>query len=270
MQWENLTAPDFARAVEQTGVCILALGVLERHSDHLPLGTDMLTAHKTACLAAQREPSVVFPPWYFGQIYEARCFPGCVTLKPTLLLELLRSVLDEIGRNGFRKIILHNGHGGNTHLLGFLAQCSLWEQKPYTVYLQRDGLTPERRKQRQALLETDFHGHACECETSAMLANYPELVKMESVPAQPADPLHRAAGVPMSFSGIGWYADHPQHYAGDARTATAAKGEALRELEVATLAEFIAAVKADQVLPALEQEFFDREAALHSREAGSL
>jgi creatinine amidohydrolase len=262
MQWEYLTAPDFALAVEQTGVCILALGVLERHSDHLPLGTDMLTSHSTACRAAEREPAVVFPPWYFGQIYEARCFPGCVTLKPTLLLDLLRGVLDEIGRNGFRKIILYNGHGGNTNLLAFLAQCSLWEQKPYTVYLQRDWLTPERHEQKRALLDTSFHGHACECETSSMLANYPELVNMEAVPAEPAEPLNRAARVPLSFTGIGWYADHPEHYAGDARSATAAKGAALRELEVATLAEFITAVKADQVLPALEDEFFGREAAL--------
>jgi creatinine amidohydrolase len=270
MQWEHLTAPDFARAVEQTGVCILALGVLERHSDHLPLGTDMLTSHKTACLAAEQEPAVVFPPWYFGQIYEARCFPGCVTLKPTLLVELLQGVLDEIGRNGFRKVILYNGHGGNTHLLSFLAQCSLWEQKPYTVYLQRDWLTPERREQKRTLLETAFHGHACECETSTMLANYPELVKMDAVPAQPADPLHRAAGIPLSFAGISWYADHPEHYAGDARTATAAKGYALRDLEVATLVEFIAAVKADQVLPALENEFFGREAALRVPKEGDM
>jgi creatinine amidohydrolase len=135
MQWEQLTSTDFAVAVRETGVCILAAGVLEKHSEHLPLGTDFLNGHKLACLTGEKEPAVVFPPFYFGQIYEARCFPGALTIKPTLLVELFQSVMDEIGRNGFNKIVIYNAHGGNIHLLHFLAQCSLWEEKPYSVYL---------------------------------------------------------------------------------------------------------------------------------------
>ena len=165
MQWENLTSPDFATAVRETGVCILTFGVLERHSEHLPLGTDYLNGHKLACLAAAREPAVVFPPFYFGQIYEARCFPGTVTLKPTLLLELIFAVLDEIGRNGFKKIILLNAHGGNAHLLPFIAQASLAEQKPYTVYYYLNSISHEDEAAYNAIVETDLHGHACECES---------------------------------------------------------------------------------------------------------
>ena len=82
MQWEHLTATDFAAAARDTGVCILSIGVLEKHSEHLPLGTDFLNGHRVACMAAEKEPAVVFPPFYFGQIYEARCFPGTITLKP--------------------------------------------------------------------------------------------------------------------------------------------------------------------------------------------
>ena len=40
MNWENLTSKEFAQAVKETGVCIVAFGVIERHGDHLPLGTD--------------------------------------------------------------------------------------------------------------------------------------------------------------------------------------------------------------------------------------
>jgi creatinine amidohydrolase len=230
MQWEQLTALDFAWAVQETGVCIIATGVLERHSEHLPLGTDFLNGHKLACLAAEKEPAVVFPPFYFGQIYEARCFPGALTIKPTLLLELLQAMLDEIGRNGFKKIIISNAHGGNNSLLPFLAQCSLWEEKPYVVYLYQGDLGPEREAQWHALLETKNHGHACECETSISLANHPDLVKMERVPAEPGDPHKRLKSLhPNNFSGISWYSDYPDHYAGDARTATAEKGRALRQ-----------------------------------------
>jgi creatinine amidohydrolase len=265
MQWEALTSTDFAAAVQQTGVCVLPLGVLERHSEHLPLGTDFLNAHRIACLAAEKEPAVVFPPFYFGQIYEARCFPGALTLRPTLLLELLQAVLDEIGRNGFRKIILFNGHGGNAHLLPFLAQSSLWEEKPYHLYLFQDALNEEREKAWQAIVETPLHGHACECETSITLANFPELVKMERVPPQPGEPRGRMSHLKGNYSGIWWYADYPEHYAGDARSASAEKGRALRQLLVDSLAEFIAAVKADQAVEALEKEFFSRERTLREK-----
>ena len=263
MQWENLTAPDFATAVKETGLCVIALGVLERHSEHLPLGTDFLNGHKIACLAAEKEPAVVFPPFYFGQIYEARCFPGTLAIRPALLLELLTNVLDEIGRNGFKKIVLYNAHGGNGHLLPFIAQASLWQQKPYTLYLHRDRLAPEAEKIWQQTVETTLHGHACECETSISLANHPELVHMERVP-EPEEGATRGrlSNVRGGMSGIWWYADYPEHYAGDARTASAEKGMILRGLIVDSLAAYLKAVKEDAVTPALEQEFFEREVRL--------
>jgi len=257
MQWEQLTSPDFARAVHETGVCLIAFGVLERHGDHLPLGTDFLNGHRLACLAAEQEPAVIFPPFYFGQIYEARCFPGTITIKPTLLLELVTGVLDEIGRNGFKKIILVNAHGGNDHFLPFLTQTTLWEQKPYSLYGFNRYLDETDRATWEAILETREHGHACECETSISLANHPHLVKMDQI-SEPGTSLHRLDQLPANYPGIGWYANYPNHYAGDARRATVEKGRRLQAIQVAALARFIRAVKADQVVPALEQEFFGR------------
>lgn len=70
-----------------------------------------------------------------------------------------------------------------------------------------------------------------------------------------------------AFVGIGWYANYPEHYAGDARTASAEKERALVGWMVDTLAAYIAAVKADEVVPALEREFFEREARLRETEA---
>lgn len=261
MQWEHLTAPEFEKAVKSTGgVCVIAMGVLERHSDHMPLGTDALNGHKICCLAAERETAVVFPMFYFGQIFEARCFPGTLTLKPTLLVELIQGVFDEIGRNGFRKIVVHNAHGGNWALLQFLMQCSLWEQKPYSVYLQTDWYTPEQKERRKHILETKEGGHACEEETSVTLATFPELVRMDRVPDAPAASLKRLAHMPPHFSGIKWYSQYPEHYAGDAHSASKIKGEEFLGMMVETLAAFIGAVKRDEVASALEAEFFKRVA----------
>ena len=64
MRWENLTMPDFARAVTDCdGVGIIPIGVLEPHSTHMPLGTDMFESHWIACKAAEREPALVFPQY---------------------------------------------------------------------------------------------------------------------------------------------------------------------------------------------------------------
>jgi creatinine amidohydrolase len=266
MQWEKLTAEEFARAVRDTDVCVIAMGVLEKHSEHLPLGTDYLVSHFIACRAAEKAAAVVFPPFYFGQIYEARCFPGALAVKPTMLIELIQSVFDEIGRNGFTKIVVYNGHGGNTHLLRFLAQSSLWEEKPYSLYMPLRRFSPEGEAAWQAMRETDFGGHACEEETSTVLGTHPDLVKMDWVPDQSGAPLKGMQDLPPTFAGIWWYADYPEHYAGDARTATREKGEALVRMASDYLAEYIAAVKADQVVPTLEEEFFRRVAGVSGRE----
>lgn len=262
MQWEYLTSDEFSKAVGETGVCVIAMGVVERHGTHLPLGTDYLSGHAVACLAAEKEPAVVFPPFYFGQIYEARCFAGTVTLKPGLLIDVVQGVLDEIGRNGFKKVILFNAHGGNDYFLPFLTQCSLWEQKTYSIYLYSGDLSPERRQEWDALLETSEHGHACECESSVLMASYPELVDIDKVSAEPGSALHRLGHLPANFSAIWWYADYPEHYAGDARSASVEKGRRLRQIKVDALAEYIRAVKEDKVVPALEKEFFERERKL--------
>jgi creatinine amidohydrolase len=265
MQWEYLTSDEFALAVRATGVCIIAMGVVERHSTHLPLGTDFLSGHTVACMAAEKEKAVVFPPFYFGQIYEARCFPGTITIRPTLLIELIQGMLDEIGRNGFHKIILYNAHGGNEHLLPFMAQCSLWEQKSYSIYLYTGELTAERQQEWDSLLETQEHGHACECESSVLMASYPDLVDKDNISSRSGAAMHRLAHLPANYTGIWWYADYPEHYAGDAHTASVEKGIRLRQIKVDSLADYIRAVKADKVVPALETEFFEREKSLRKR-----
>ena len=258
MRWEELTATDFAAAVRETGVCVIAMGVIEKHSEHLPLGTDYLIGHAVACQSAEKEPSVVFPPFYFGQIYEARCFPGTVTIKPSLLLELIQGVLDEIGRNGFKKIVVYNAHGGNSHLLPFLAQCNLWEEKPYSLYIPMRKMTLEGEAEWDAICDAPFGGHGGEVETSLILGTHPHLAKMDRVPKEPSLPLGRMKDLPPTYNGIWWYGDYPDHYAGDARTATEEKGHTRVRLESEYLAQYIAAVKADQVIPALTREFFDR------------
>src|SRR5215470_15301627 len=135
-KWEELTAEDFRAAIQQSkSTCLLPFGILEKHGPHLPLGTDLLNVRYAALHAAEQEFAVVFPEYYFGQIFEAKHEPGTVAYSTHLQMELLQETVDEMARNGCKKIIIVNGHGGNENLLPFFAQTQLEKPRDYVVYV---------------------------------------------------------------------------------------------------------------------------------------
>ncbi len=257
MNWELLTAPEFAKAVRRCrGVCLLPIGVIEKHGDHLPLGQDVIFSHAIATLAARREAALVFPQYYFGQIYEARHQPGTIAVRSELLLSLLESLCDEISRNGLHKIILVNGHGGNSKMLPYFCQLMLEKEKDYLVYFA-DVFAGSPQTTR--LFQAKVDEHAGEKETSSMLFLRPELVRTGAIGSYGL-PKERLAGLKRAglYSGILWYSDHPGHYCADGTPATRAKGEALVEANVSHLAAQIRAVKRDTAAAALYHEFHGR------------
>jgi len=263
MKWEELTAKEFEKAVKKTRTCILPMGIIERHGSHSPLGTDMINVIGVCNRAAEIEPFVVFPPFYFGQIYEAKCQWGTITLPPKVLIDLLISVLDEIGRNGFKKIVIVNGHGGNNYLIPFLAQTLLGEEKPYTLYTFDYYNEPDFNDfMKQISASKDFDGHGGEIETSHVMANEPGWVKMkmETDVKLSEKRLARWKNIPNKTSSPIWfYAYAPQHYEGmNTKKATAEKGRKFQEWCAKKTASFVKAVKADKVAPALTKEFYKR------------
>jgi creatinine amidohydrolase len=260
MFWEELTSDEFPGAVQAAGeVCLIPLAVLERHAHHLPLGTDKLIARELCRRAAALEPAIVFADYIFTQIFEARTFPGAVAVEPELILRLLEATCQEIARNGLKKIILVSGHGGNHHFTRFFAQTQLGKRRDYAVYVVDPGLLPAEEAQVNAQWETTVDGHAGESETSQILAIRPELVHMERVPAtdegQPKGQLAALAQV-EAYTGAWWYGDHPTHYRGDARPASAEKGQRVLDAEARALAAAVRAIKADSETARLQAEFF--------------
>src|SRR5436853_2031832 len=137
VHWEELTAEDFVQGIRQSGgTCLLPFGILEKHGPHLPLGTDLLDVRHATLAAAGQEYAVVFPEYYFGQIFEARHEPGTVAYSRGMQLNLLQETTDEMARNGCKKVIIVNGHGGNNSLLPFFAQTQLEAPHDYVVYVQ--------------------------------------------------------------------------------------------------------------------------------------
>ena len=262
--WEKLTAPEFARAVEAAGgVCVVPLGVIEKHGEHLPLGTDMFVAREVAERAAVIEPAVIFPPYYLTQINEARHVPGTLAIRTELMLELLDNLCDEIARNGLHKILLLNGHGGNECWLSLFAMHMLERRRPFTLYIARlhdyhGAVADDPAWKAQMVSAIDAHGG--EMETSAVLAVCPDLVRMDAV-AGAGGGMGRLAQLPV-LTPSWWYAEAPQHYYGDATHATAEKGEFLLQRYSQRVADIIKAVKADTKARELEDEFFARVSEL--------
>jgi creatinine amidohydrolase len=258
VQWEELTASDFPGAVKRAeGVCVLPIGVVEKHGPHLPLGTDVMAARAAAIGAAEREYVVVFPHYYFGQIYEARHQPGCVTIPPELMNPLLQGVCDCIGRNGFEKILIVNGHGGNNDWLPFFCQTQLSHPRNHVVYIARPGPDPRLGAKIKALRRTDWGGHACEFETSRMMAIRPDLVQLDRAGRESGRPLRRLERLP-AFTAMFWYADFPNHFAGDPAASNPALGQLELEADIRGLVKVYRAVKRDEVARKLQDEFFAR------------
>ena len=260
MNWEELSSDDFPQAVQEAqGVCVVPLSVVERHGHHLPTGTDLLIGRELCRRAAALEPVIVFPDLIFTQILEARHAPGAIALDADLIVRLLDNVCREIARNGLQKIVLVSAHGGNYHFTRFFALAQLAGPRDYVVYVADPYLPPEEEASLAALWETTVDGHGGEHETSEILAIRPDLVRLDRAPADGEGlPLDRLKALNESgvYTGIWWYADHPTHYRGDGRPATAEKGQRLLDAYAQALARAVAAIKRDDVTPQLQREFY--------------
>ena len=256
---EELTAPDFVKAVEKSSeTIILPIGVFEKHGPHLPLGTDLLTAREIALRAAEKEYTVVFPWYYFSQINEARHQPGTIAYSPELIWKILQETLNELSRNGFKKIIIFNGHGGNNAFLEYFGMAQLSERRDYALYWFQPTYDPEVIKKAEALTQHDpYDQHAGNRETSMMKAIVPDLVHTERAGLQSGIDQDRLKNLPHVYSGIWWYAKYPNHYSGDGSKANAAAGEIILNAVVEQFVESIRNIKADSIVPTLQEQFFN-------------
>lgn len=255
VKWEELTAGDFAAAIRKSqGTCLLPFGILEKHGPQLPLGTDLINVRFVSLRGAVQEYAVVFPEYYFGQIFEARHEPGTIAYSAKLQLELLQETSDEMARNGCKKIIIVNGHGGNNSLLPYFAQSQMAYPHDYVVYVYQRGNWPPGRPAMKSAVDA----HAGESETSHVMVSRPDLVHMERVTTESGADQNRQDLPPGLYTGIWWYAKFPEHYAGDAAGANRALGEFDMTAWADGVANAIRSVKADQVSERLQNEFYEK------------
>jgi creatinine amidohydrolase len=262
VRWDELVASDWKKAIELSkGTCLLPIGILEKHGPHVPVGSDLFHAQYLAREAAQREYAVVFPEYFYGQIYEAKYAEGTFALPPALISELLQATLDEIARNGFKKILIYSTHGGNPHWLRFFVQSQLDKHRDYVVYYYDPQPDKEFLETYLKIRKTPMEGdeHAGERETSSMLAIRPDLVKMDRAKDEDSTDQHRQADLPNLWTAVSWYSRFPNHYAGAGAAASVEEGKLLVDHATTMLVKALREVKDDQVTPKIQQENYNRQ-----------
>jgi len=256
VHWEELTASDFREGVRRSqGVCLLPFGIIEKHGPHLPLGTDLLDVRYAALHAAEQEYAPVFPEYYFGQIAEAKHEPGTMSYSRGLQLALLQETTDEMARNGCKKVLIVNGHGGNNSLLPYFAQTQLDKPHDYVVYVFNELEAPEKGGPPR---KTSMDMHAGEVETSNMMVSRPDLVHLDRANSESGADQARQKIPENIYTGIWWYTRFPFHYSGDGSPANKELGEYQMKWWVDSIAKAIKDVKGDDVSPKLQKEFYEK------------
>lgn len=259
-RWDELVAADWQKAMDSSSqTCILPIGILEKHGPHSPFGTDLIHVREWAARAAKREYAVVFPDYFYGQINEAKQQPGTFALPSRVVWDLLEATCDEIGRNGFKRIVIVNGHGSNPSLLRYFVQTQLERKRSYVVYFFEPGRDSTYLAKVRAMRKTDpaTDQHAGESETSSLLYLRPDLARMNVATTESGKNLRRLS-LPNLYTAMWWYAGYPNHYAGEGDKASKQLGEFITENTISSLVEALRTVKKDTVTLALQNEYFEK------------
>ncbi|MBR5586638.1 MAG: creatininase family protein [Clostridia bacterium] len=279
MLWEYLREEEFKDAIEKSaGVCILPVGCLEKHGQHLPVGTDVIHVTEVARRAAEREPAVVFPTMYFGEKTGAGEFAGTVMFSAELRLKILEETCKEIARNGFKKILIFNGHGGNQSMISYFSRNVLYGKKDYMVFDYSIGsdfatpkkllsdnygpLTAEDRKTLQDYVDQKKqYGHACFIETGWVYATHPQYVRLDKIAQESGSSTHRFDEFTKRKinSPFAWMADYPNSYAGDMHEGMNERiAGAMLEFSVRKMTEIIGFLKTETISDEYKKEWTEK------------
>jgi creatinine amidohydrolase len=242
IEWMRLTAEELRARAAADALVIIPVASLEQHGPHLGTGVDIVLGTGVALRTAQRiaeagHKVVVTPCVWTGLAEHHMAFGGTVTLDYAAFAGVLRGIVRSAARGGFRRVMLLNGHGGNAEAIAVaatelsvefgirVAGGTYWHVVPEVI-----GPLLERQP---GLM------HACEAETSMIMTLEPGMVRTDRLPEAHGPASSRVEGQPPGLSMRRSFREiSPSGVVGDARSATAAKGERL----LAAIAERMAEV----------------------------
>jgi len=222
----KLTWSDIENIDKEKALCILPVASIEQHGPHLPVATDFLVLNSIIHAVFERddkdlEPLLFLPPIPYGKSVEHLPFPGTISLCSRTMLALIDDVIASLAVSEFQKVVILNGHGGNTAFLRGISQELKWLYRTDIFHIDYWGLPFfDRTIPHDSPWENEIH--AGEVETSLLLYLAPKLVKQETEASGFSLPETMAAGVACA-----WLAEELNDFGvlGNPETASAAKGE---------------------------------------------
>lgn len=244
IEWMKLTFAELNARAAEGALVIVPVASLEQHGPHLATGVDILCANGVAQRVARRmaaagKPVVVTPCVWTGLAEHHVAFGGTVTLDFATFSAVIKGVVRSAARAGFKRVMLLNGHGGNAEAVAVIggecqAEFGITVAAGTYWHLAGDAFAPILERQSNVM-------HACEAETSMVMTLLPEAVRTDRLAeahgphstrpeGQPAAMIRRRSFKDITATGV----------IGDARAASAAKGEALLEAAAERIAEELA------------------------------
>ena len=246
IHWSELRWPELKELAHAETIVIIPVASVEQHGPHLPVVTDTMLARevaaRSAAIVAGRTPALVTECIWTGLSEHHMALGGTVTLDFPTFLAVIGGVVRSLHRHGFQKMFLMNAHGGNIAALQTVVEeltrdlgVKLVTATYWTLGAKELGAHLERQKGIR---------HACEAETSMMMAIAPDLVDASRFDeAACPDPRDAAdADTDGSYRWISFAEKTPSGALGDPRVATAEKGQKLLD----TAARCVAAKLLDQ------------------------
>jgi creatinine amidohydrolase/Fe(II)-dependent formamide hydrolase-like protein len=241
----ELSWPAAERRFREVDTALLPVGAIEQHGPHLPLDTDAFDAAFLANQVAEACPHprpLVLPLVPYGVSYHHEDFPGTISVSNEALAQLVFDIGMSCARNGICKLVIVNGHGGNTPTLQFAAQMINRDANIFTCVDTGETSNVDLAE----LCETANDVHAGEIETSTCLATRPDLVDMDRAEAFVPAFSSRYLDFTAKRS-VEWYARtsriSPSGVLGDPLRASAEKGARIWQIMVNNLVELVEELK---------------------------
>jgi len=182
MKLAELHWPEVNRLDREKIVAVVPVGSMEQHGPHLPFQVDTFVSSRLAEDLEKNMPEILLlPPVWAGVSAHHMDFPGSITLRAKVFIDLLHDICASLHHHGFRRVVLLNGHGGNRSSLEVLGQ-ELFVEFGLTVNtLAYWDLVPDLVKSLKKSKSKGM-GHSGELETSLMLHLAPHLVSQQDIP----------------------------------------------------------------------------------------